>query len=424
MVMSSEKHDKTAWLTGLRGIAALIVAFTHFIAGELEVGFRDYASDPAEDNRKFFQLPPFRVIFADQAMVAIFFIVSAYSISIGPLRKRDYASRESFLASLASSVLRRPVRLFAPVVVLESISHVAFYFGLYPWTDLFDDQLDSFWKVFLHFWNYLFHSFWPFAGDYIKIGLNVQIWTIPVEFRGSCLVFFLIFCMFNMRPLIRLSVITMIGMYGVIQADWMMFTFLSGLLIAERQSLAEMQSRERLPEHKGLKVKRGWTDGWLSAGNGCLFVLGFYLLCIPEQPASAPWTLGFLPLFALSPSDLHRYLRISQMWRSIGAALFIFSVDNSSILQKPFNLSGVQYLGRISYGLYLVHVIIYRILRDKLIHLIWWALGSDSAWGWIGAAVLLTPTVFLAAHLFYESVDKRAVELARWLESRMQRSHA
>lgn len=101
-VPASPKVD-TAWLNDVRGVAALIVAFVHFIADEVEVGFRGYFSEPAEDNRYFFQLPPFRIVFADQAMVALFFIVSGYSVAIKPLRLRDYAPRERFLDGLASS---------------------------------------------------------------------------------------------------------------------------------------------------------------------------------------------------------------------------------------------------------------------------------------------------------------------------------
>jgi hypothetical protein len=111
----------TAWLKGVHSATALIVAFIHFIIGEVEVGFRGYFSEPAENNRYFFQPPPFRVIFADQAMVVLFFIVSSYSISTKLLLLRDYAPCERFLDGLASSVFRRPFRLFTPVIVVELI---------------------------------------------------------------------------------------------------------------------------------------------------------------------------------------------------------------------------------------------------------------------------------------------------------------
>ena len=87
----------TAWLNGVRGVTALIVAFIHSMADEVEVGFRSYFSELAEDNRYFFQLPPFRIIFADQAMAALFHIASGYSVFIKLLQLRDYAPRERFL---------------------------------------------------------------------------------------------------------------------------------------------------------------------------------------------------------------------------------------------------------------------------------------------------------------------------------------
>ena len=414
MLSPTGQRNETAWLNGIRGVASLIVAFTHFIAGEIEVGFRGFFADPPDENRRFFQLPPFRIIFADQAMVAIFFVVSAYSISIGPLKLRDYAPREKFLSSLASSVFRRPIRLYVPVVALEILSHLAFYLGFYPYTAFWDEHLQSLWDVMVHFFGYMLDAIYPFTPR-LPIGLNIQIWTIPAEFRGSCVVYLIILCTSSMRPIMRLAIIQLASLLSLWHLDWITFTFMCGLTICEIRSFQEARQVEILPVYKPAS-----DTIWIRIGKWVLFICGFYLLCIPEKPADDPWSLEYKFLGNFEASEWERYSKISQMWRSLGAAMCIFSISNTPALQAPFNTALAQYLGKISFGLYLVHIMIYRIWRDQLIRYIWWITGSDNQFGWVGAGIILGLVVWWAAHTFYRVVDTRSITIAKWLDTKLK----
>lgn len=359
-------HSPTAWLNGVRGIAALIVAFVHFIAGEVDPPFRAFSAEPMEENRRIYQLPPFRILFADQAMVALFFVVSAYSISIAPLKARETASRGTFLNRLASSVFRRPIRLYVPVTVLELISHAAYFLGLYKWSTLPDEKLDSFGDHVVHFGGYMLHLMNPFIP--VKIALNIQVWTIPAEFKGSCFVFLTLIATANLRPLARLSSIFFVALLAVWHLNWLLFTFLSGLAIAEIQLMQDMRQPDAATSTKPAK-KSGKKI------NGFLFILGFYLLCIPEHPAEYPWGYEYGFLGALGSALPEAQERKAQMWRSIGGVMCMFATSRSSMLQAPFNTAIAQYLGKISFGLYLVHVMIYALLRNTLIHFFWFMIG-------------------------------------------------
>ncbi|RAK94850.1 acyltransferase family protein [Aspergillus ibericus CBS 121593] len=133
MALTAPATGREHWLDGLRGIAAAIVAWFHFTVCEMGPPYRSFWSTPAEDNRRWFQLPPFRLLFAGQAMVLIFFVISGYAVSISIVRLREEAPTH-FYRKLTYSVLRRGFRLYIPVLVLCLLSHAALYTGLMDWT--------------------------------------------------------------------------------------------------------------------------------------------------------------------------------------------------------------------------------------------------------------------------------------------------
>ncbi|CAI6235972.1 unnamed protein product [Periconia digitata] len=416
MPMPPTPHPQTstAWLNGVRGLAALIVAFVHFIAGEVDPPFSAFSAEPPHENRRIYQLPPFRIIFADQAMVALFFVVSAYSISIGPLKARESTPRGNFLDSLSSSVFRRPIRLYMPVAVLEFLSHIAYYLNLYRWSSLPDEKLETLGDHIKHYFSYMLHlanPFFPF-----QIALNIQVWTIPAEFMGSCFVYLTILATANLRPAARLAVIVLIAVIAIWHLSWLLSTFMCGLAIAEYQLLQHTFISD------STRISRSRTQGLPlnSALNTILFVLGFYLLCIPEHPADDPWGSEYRIFSTIGPSLPSDQLPKAQMWRSIGGVMCMFATSRSPTLQMLFNTRVAQYLGKISFGLYLVHILIFSLLRNELVQLFWWVIGEDSVFGWIGAGAVLGPLVVWCGDLFWKVVDVRAVRLARWVDGRLR----
>lgn len=71
-------NGRETWLDGLRGIAAAIVTWFHFTVGEMNTPYRSFWAEPVDENRRLIQFPPFRLIFAGQAMVRLLFVVSGY----------------------------------------------------------------------------------------------------------------------------------------------------------------------------------------------------------------------------------------------------------------------------------------------------------------------------------------------------------
>ena len=170
------------------------------------------------------------------------------------------------------------------------------------------------------------------------------------------------------------------------------------------------------------RSRRAASSVYLRTANWCIFFVSFFLLCISERPIENPWSGKFSVLSTFDVTHFELFSKTSHMWRSLGGVLCMFAMSISSTLQTPFNSAVAQYLGRTSFDLYLTHVMVIGIARGQVIQLVWWIVGDDGAWGWVGAAAMLTPVVFAVAHAFYLLVDLNSIELARWIENKLAKA--
>jgi peptidoglycan/LPS O-acetylase OafA/YrhL len=93
------------------------------------------------------QLPFIRVLFSGgNAAVAIFFVLSGYVLSISPLQKLHNGHLKKFYTGLASAVIRRPFRLYIPVIGVSLAFVVCMHlpFGLAPIVGWPEPQSDIF----------------------------------------------------------------------------------------------------------------------------------------------------------------------------------------------------------------------------------------------------------------------------------------
>jgi peptidoglycan/LPS O-acetylase OafA/YrhL len=119
------------WLDGLRGVAAVIVAWFHFTVGEMKIPYRGFNDEPAEQNRHIIQLPPFRILYAGKAMVTLFFVISGYSVPLAIIRRRSQNNNADCYRKLTSSVIRRGFRLYLPIILVCMTSQILFFMGAY-----------------------------------------------------------------------------------------------------------------------------------------------------------------------------------------------------------------------------------------------------------------------------------------------------
>lgn len=133
-------------------------------------------------------------------------------------------------------------------------------------------------------------------------------------------------------------------------------------------------------------------------------------------PAGVP---GWDYLGTLIPewfSDKYRY------YQMIGSIIFVFCTARSISWQRAFNSAPVQYFGRISYALYLMHgPVLHTVgfLVEKRV-LDWTGTeGNRYTWGFILASVINIPLVIWAADIFWRAVDAPVVRFTKWLEGKL-----
>ncbi|KAI9772829.1 MAG: hypothetical protein M1840_008711 [Geoglossum simile] len=414
-----ERVSPTAWLNGMRGLAALFVFFYHFAYAYfpwLPLGFAS-----RDEDYHIIQLPFLRLLISGPSMVAIFFLVSGYSLSIGPLKELQNGSSSKCLDRTASAIFRRPIRLFLPSIASTFIVMICVSLGMYTKGDAMRDGENqpgfrepnpqirvNLWE---QFWDWERETaqwlmIWRF--DHGNHSYDCHLWTLPVEFRCSIILFVTIAAVANSRARARLLVLLSMVVYCHLSNFWEGWLFFAGSLLAQIKLL--QSPPPQLPS-----MPRKWYQEWKGYGTVLLFLLGLFLLSAPDyNGGDSP---GYRALFKLNPGWGEGW----RFWYCIGAVLLAWTVGGAEYLQDIFTHPISQYLGRISYALYLVHGPICHMLGFWLIPYMWGFTGKETAAqfgaGFFLGALFVVPITVLTAHVFCQYVDEPSIHFAKRVEA-------
>ena len=464
--------DKIAALDGLRGLACLIVLHEHWTCA-VDDPWREYA---LKDLATGFMWKPFVILsWGGEAMVNLFFVISGYVLSYRPLTLLYSNEYQRMYESIASSVFRRAFRLWLPTMaaillialltrmqVFEPARHIyhrlnraqvkAFEASTNVTRMVEQGLVSKRPKPLL-----LREPPLLWANSTIEQGLQAimeccllvkasaggevskpelfaydpHVWTIPVEFRSSITLFNLVIATSMFTSRWRLLVHGTALLYCSLQG-YHTALFIAGMVVAEldviRKTSERRQSRQPLLGEKpppSNTVRLSQRLAPIAAAWSLCFFVGLYILSIPfiEPVTATPYV--FLALV------LPRYVaEKNKLIRSLGAVMTTWSCVNFQMVAPIFNSSIAQYLGRISFALYLTHGLMIRSLGYVLI----WNLRSwcgayvreetslsQFIFIWVGGYIVLLPTCLWVADLFWRSVDAPSVRFARWLERRLRR---
>lgn len=157
---------------------------------------------------------------------------------------------------------------------------------------------------------------------------------------------------------------------------------------------------------------------WRGASSLAAVVVAIYLLSLPEGHRGG----GSAPYYSWLINDWtpERYHDDNEnhYWLSLGAVLLVFVLDRTLWMQRAFTTRFAQYLGRISYALYLVHG---PILFSAGWHLGRWATGHTGreterqyGLGVVLALGMMWPMLIWAADLACRLIDEKSVLFAKW----------
>lgn len=309
--------DRDRSLDGFRGVAALSVALFHFFCAFIPRLVPEYhRADPWPGADT-----PLGVLYNGGFAVAIFFVLSGYVLSNSALRSER---------ALSFRLALRYVRLAVPVLASTLLA--------WALLSVFPDasanlltRVDSRWLTFVYQHDVpgwaaaLYHGAF---GVFVEGNsfFNNALWTMKIELVGS----FFIYVTYA-RPLLRFRtstlVLSSVGAVLVSRPEYAAFAL--GALLQEARSAGALPAR-----WPRVALVAGLVGGAMMPGYA-MRVLSFDDGVVPRV-----WRLG-------EPHGV---------WHVLSAALVMHAVLALPALQRSLSSPPARFLGRISFGLYLVHV--------------------------------------------------------------------
>lgn len=395
------------------------------------------------------QLPIIRLVISGFPWVACFFVVSGYALSYKTLKLIHADNYPDAYAALSSSIFRRQPRLFIPPIVLISPSILFAYFGWHKWEPIgvlhpSMPQLDSIWAQMSDYALFAVAISNPLNPVYIG-RWGGALWTLPYEFRGSLFVYGVLLALARLPFLTRFLILTGIMGYTLRYVHWDTFLFASGVVLADLNLYSSLRSLRAVTGNESwlaslLSMPSSWRffsmlptlkertpAAWKKSKRlintlfwPILLILDLFVLSMPRWDSNAQSAFGFQTLAKMVPNDWVTSGNGDKFWASIAAVALLYIVDHSPILQRVlFNNRLGQYLGRISYALYIVHLPILYSLGYHLAKLLLGMRSAETDTQWfiaiIATSIPVWIVVLFAAHLGMEYVDTKVVRLTNWL---------
>ncbi|CAG8952579.1 hypothetical protein HYFRA_00009685 [Hymenoscyphus fraxineus] len=419
----------TSYLDGLRGWAAFMVYWQHHQLWPRTLIFADQNFENGfgyQDRYYFGAFPGIRLFFSGgHFAVAIFFVISGYVLSAKPIKLMYAGEHEKLGQNLSSALFRRWIRLHIPVMGTTFAYMTSWHlFGIWTVTPAHERTFrDELWKWYCEMKNFTFVFR---TGGESWLTYNFHAWSIPVEFRGSIIVYTALLAFSRCTRNARLWCQAGLMFYFMYIVDgWFGTMFVSGMFLCELDFLA---TQNNLPN---------WISNlskYRVKGSYVLFFCAVYLGGCPSHGSDIQiirdspgwyWLSWFHPQANMDPKWLF-------LWT--GAFMMMVAIPNLKWLKGFFETRFCQYLGHISFALYLTHGPVLWLLGDRLytatgwhreanlIHTPYWVdafplskagpLGFDMAF-WVPQIILLPFTLWMA-EIVTKVFDEPSVKIAQW----------
>ncbi|MBO1326554.1 acyltransferase family protein [Acetobacter garciniae] len=372
--MPTPKRDTV--LDGLRGVAALVVTFSHFVCAFLPAWLPIYAANPS-----WIADTPFALLFNGSFPVAIFFVLSG------------------FVIALTSSKLAYPMLLNCGIRYFR-LALPACASTIYAWIllKLFASELESARAIIGSPWLAASYGLdLPPFMTAVRDGLvdvfhtgdsafNNVLWTMKKEFLGSCMIYAL-----YSRPAFRYRLYCLVlGLIATLCVQRFSYTaFFAGALIYETRM-------------------RGNHSQYVHA---CLFLfsllLGMFTTPFLEHhPALS--ILNHVPTLVAGDDTM-------SVWVTLGAIALVYAARHLHFVRKLLMARPAQFLGRISFGLYLTHV--------PLLYTLFAGMAVSTFLPWSARLVVLflvyVPVILTMGYIFTRVVDEPSLgalhRLRKWI---------
>lgn len=361
--------NKTNSLEGLRGIAALVVVFMH-LSYTFLVDIHDKVESWASDGVFYKQIIGhiLRAVLDGNFAVWLFWVMSGVVLSIKFFDLENKSNLGQALAYLRNSAKKRYFRLAIPVLASVMITYLFFSLNLISNTELAHafgsiyvkgpiSWLNSQWAFIPSFDTAFNSGVWYSFFDYHKVKTyNSVLWTMGPELFGSFILFF--FLAFsagsNKRWLLYVIVISFFVYYNKLYY----VAFISGIAISDLKRFIQFK-----------------------IDNSVIKILLFALL-----------------IYLVSLKNYNGYFHL------ILATVTVIFVYVFGFYERFLSNKYILFLGRISFSLYLVHMVVIGVVSAPVYFSLLPYFGNTVSK--LASAMMVLVVSLLFATVFYRFIEK------------------
>lgn len=373
------KTNRFEELDSLRGIAAIAVFFSHILLIFNSNMFTTV----------LFEYGLLRVFVAGSESVMLFFILSGFVLSL------PFYNKKSF--SYGSYTIKRICRIYLPYIFAVGLAFACkelFYDGkiiyLSSWFNGIWDTKISLKEMINHL--ILVNTFLS--------NLNNVVWSLVHEMRIS------LFFPLLMFLLIRLDTIKGVGIAFLFSVSSVLIVFLTGSEFFGVELFATLHYSALFIIGALLAKNREYLINTYKSlpplSKMVLFLIGVILFVYAH------------PSFILSKliPNFHPFYRtvIDSWFISAGACILIISALSAGSFSRILNNKVINYLGKISYSLYLTHIVV----LTSTVYLF-----SEILPMWIICVLAVALTVLLSSAM-YHIVEKGSMKLGKHLAKNLE----
>lgn len=352
---------RIGYLDGVRGIAALCVYFGHFFGA---FGFPVFWTNA-------FRWPPISLVYDGFAAVSMFFVLSGFVLS----RKYFLPGTRAFSLKqeIAPFYAARIIRIWLPFAAVLFLSLMAQQFlRLESYPTLVTSWARDMWPAHVSSDSFFRQLALLLPSDFIK-HLISQDWTLSRELKASLAIpfFILLVNASSMGFALLICLLTI--------KSWYIWHFGLGVLTA-KYFFTLQQKASALPRH--LKA--------LAAVAALALYSRHFVYC--WAPEYITWLINGVG--------------------SCGLIILIFgSPQAQAFLEKPL----FRYLGKISYSLYLVHLIILLCVSPRILFAL-----EDHKFAYLVLWISSLACVILSADICQRLIERPAIWLSHQFRSRQK----
>jgi peptidoglycan/LPS O-acetylase OafA/YrhL len=239
-------------------------------------------------------------------------------------------------------------------------------------------------------------------------------WTIPLEFRGSLLVF--VTCM----GLVKSSTIFRTAFLGGMTLYWLWYPSGDLTLFSAGMLCADLRHKYKpAADLISLELKCQTTKPTLKRNICCLAALLAVLwpLSQPTPSEGDAASLGYRTMATLIPVKYQGHQAYDMFFPCLAAIALVALLDfaEDTWIQRVYCTRFAQWLGKISFSLYLWHTTIQMAVMSRMMFMLSSIYGVDAT-DWrvlIVACIGCLPPLFLLSEISTAVIDRGSIKLAR-----------